>query len=360
MFGQILHRRIRLDNGSSANIGFTQTGSPAYPAAMNAIILVQPPHDAAVAAPFFKHLLGDGWETFGYATQDDVPDDVAADADFIISALALVDATLIKRCPNVRLIQTPSHGFDHIVLADAAAANIPVATIAGSGAEAHTVAEWAILVAGAASRRLVDGHDMLRRGEFGNVTLMQSGVFELAGKTIGIVGLGRIGREVAKRARAFDMRLLYHDPFRPGADVEQQLGVGYRDLDDLLRESDVVTIHVPSSSQTRALIGARELGLMKHEAILVNTARGPVIDHDALVDALRSKRIRAAALDVFDPEPPPPDDPLLSLDNVVLSPHMAGVTAESLLRILIAAAENCNRVARGEEPLDVVREGDAH
>lgn len=327
---------------------------------MKAIVLVQPPHDPAVAGPFFKHLLGDGWETFAYATQDEVPDEVAAEAEFLIAALATVDARLIKRCPKLKLIQTPSHGFEHISLSDAASAGVPVATIAGSGAEAHTVAEWAIVMAAAASRRLVHGHAMLARGEFGNVTLMQSGVFELAGKTIGIVGLGRIGREVAKRARAFDMRLLYFDPFRPSADVEREIGIEYRELDDLLRESDVVTLHVPASSKTRALIGARELSLMKHEAILVNTARAAVVDQAALADALRSGRIRAAALDVFEPEPPSADDPLLGLDNVVLSPHMAGVTAESLLRILQAATVNCNRVARGEEPLDVVREGDEH
>ena len=237
---------------------------------------------------------------------------------------------------------------------------VPVATVASSGAEAHTVAEWAILMAGAASRRLTEGHNALARGEFANVTLMQEGVFELAGKTIGIVGLGRIGREVAKRARGFDMKIVYHDAYRPGPDVELQLGAEYRELDELLREADVVTLHVPATGKTKALIGARELEMMKPEAILVNTSRGPVVDHDALVDALRSKSIRAAALDVYDPEPPPPDDPLLTLDNVTFSPHMAGVTAESLLRILQAAMANCNRVARGEEPLDVVEEGTEH
>jgi phosphoglycerate dehydrogenase-like enzyme len=199
----------------------------------------------------------------------------------------------------------------------------------------------------------------LKRGEFANVTLMQAGVFELAGKTIGIVGLGRIGREVAKRARGFDMKIVYHDAFRPPPDAERELGVEYRDLDALLQESDVVTLHVPATGKTKALIGARELEMMKPEAILVNTSRGPIVDHDALVDALRSKSIRAAALDVYDPEPPQPDDPLLGLDNVTFSPHMAGVTAESLLRILQAAMANCNRVARGEEPLDVV-EGTEH
>jgi phosphoglycerate dehydrogenase-like enzyme len=152
---------------------------------------------------------------------------------------------------------------------------------------------------------------------------------------------------------------VYHDAFRPAPDVERELGVEYRDLDALLQESDVVTLHVPATGKTKALIGARELDMMKPESILVNTSRGPVVDHDALVEALRSKSIRAAALDVYDPEPPPPDDPLLGLENVTLSPHMAGVTAESLLRILQAAMANCNRVARGEEPLDVV-EGTEH
>lgn len=325
-----------------------------------AIALVQPPHEPAMAGMFFGALLGEGWEVAGYDSQGSVPDDVAAEAEFIIAALAPVDGGLIKRCPNLRLIQVPGHGFEHVDLEAARAAGVPVATVASSGAEAHTVAEWAIVMAAAASRRLTEGHNAMKRGEFANVTLMQAGVFELAGKTIGIVGLGRIGREVAKRARGFDMRVVYHDAFRPAPDVERELGVEYRDLDALLQESDVVTLHVPQTSKTTALIGARELGLMKHEAILVNTSRGPVIDHDALVDALRDKRIRAAALDVHDPEPPPPDDPLLGLDNVTLSPHMAGVTAESLLRILQAAMANCNRVARGEQPLDVVEEGAEH
>ena len=326
---------------------------------MKAIALVQPPHEPAMAGTFFGALLGEGWEVQGFASQDDVPDDVAAETEFILAALAPVDASLIKRCPKLRLIQVPGHGFEHVDVEAARAAGVPLATVASSGAEAHTVAEWAILMAGAASRRLTQGHNALKAGDFANVTLMQAGVFELAGKTIGIVGLGRIGREVAKRARGFDMKIVYHDAYRPSADVEKELGVEYRDLDALLTEADVVTLHVPATSKTKALIGARELAMMKSESILVNTSRGPVVDHDALVDALRSNSIRAAAIDVYDPEPPPADDPLLALDNVTFSPHMAGVTAESLLRILQAAMANCNRVARGEEPLDVV-EGDEH
>jgi phosphoglycerate dehydrogenase-like enzyme len=327
---------------------------------MKAIALVQQPYDPSLAGTFFGHLLGEGWEVRGFDAQEDVPDDFAAEAEYVIAALAPVGGSLIKRCPKLRLIQVPGHGFEHIDLEAARAAGVPVATVMSSGAEAHTVAEWAILMAGAASRRLTVGHAALQRGEFANVTIMQSGVFELAGKTIGIVGLGRIGREVAKRARGFDMKIIYHDAYRPGPEVEQELGVEYRDFDALLAEADFVTLHVPVTAKTKALIGKREIDLMKQEAILINTSRGPVVDHDALVEALKSNRIRAAAIDVYDPEPPPPDDPLLSLPNVTLSPHMAGVTAESLLRILQAAMANCNRVARGEAPLDVVEGEDGH
>ena len=319
---------------------------------MNAIVLIRPPYDPVVAGPFFGHLLGDGWKVDAYQAQEDVPDDVAAAADVIIAPLAPVDGSLLKRCPSLKLIQVPGHGYENVSLEDARAAGVPVATIASSGAEAHTVAEWTILMAGAVSRRLVMGHAMLARGVFGNVDVMQAGSFELAGKTIGIVGLGRIGREVAKRARGFDMTVVYHDAVR--APDEESLGASYRSLNELLAESDFVTLHVPALESTNGLIGARELSLMKHEAILINTSRGPVVNHNALVEALSSGRIRGAALDVFDPEPPPANDPLLALGNVVLSPHMAGVTAESLLRILMAAAANCNRLASGEALLDLV------
>ena len=324
---------------------------------MNAIVLVAPEHDPTLAQPVFGYLLGEDWTVDVYTSQDDVPDEIARRAEVIIATPVPCDGSLIKRCPKLRLIQVPGHGYDHVDVDDARAAGVPVATVASSGAEAHTVAEWAILMAGAASRRLVPGHVALAAGHFANVEQMQAGCFELAGKTIGILGLGRIGREVATRARAFDMRVLYHDAFRADASVERDLGVAYRELDALLAEVDFLTIHVPAMAATTGLIGERELDLMKHEAIIINTARGNIIDHDALVEALRAKRIRGAALDVFDPEPPPADDPLLSLDNVVLSPHQAGVTAESLLRILQAAAVNCNRLAAGEEVHDIVGEG---
>jgi phosphoglycerate dehydrogenase-like enzyme len=218
----------------------------------------------------------------------------------------------------------------------------------------------AILLAGIASRRVLDGDRAVRAGEWGTLVMLQRGVFELAGKTIGLVGLGRIGREVAKRARAFDMRVLYYDVIRPEPEQERDAGVEYRELEALLGEADIVSLHAPLTPETRGLINERTLAVMKPNAVLVNTSRGPLVDASALAKALRAGVIRAAAIDVFDPEPPPADLELYGLDNVVLSPHMAGVTAESIMRIIAAALENCRRVARGEPPLDVVTAGSSH
>jgi phosphoglycerate dehydrogenase-like enzyme len=325
---------------------------------MEAIALV--PREPDLAALFFGGLLGEGWSVRAFLTPADVPDDLAARAEVIIAAITPVDASLIGRCGALRLIQVPGHGFEHVDVSAAHTAGVPVCTVQSSGAEAHTVAEWAILAAGALSRRMIEGHNTLSGGTYANMALLQQGVFELAHKTIGIIGLGRIGREVAKRARAFDMTVWYFDALRPSPKEEEDMGVTFVELDDLLARADIVTIHVPATSKTRGLIGARELAMMSGNAILVNTARGDIVDHDALVDALRSGSIRGAALDVFTPEPPPPDDALLSLSNVLVSPHMAGVTGESVMRIMAAAAENCKRLQRGEELVDVLPEGAEH
>ena len=323
--------------------------------------IVPPPADPSMASMAYGGMLGEGWEVVAYNDPAEIPDDVGAEAEFLIAPPpASVDAAVIARMPKLRLIQVPGHGFDHIDVAAATAAGIPVATIASSGAEAHTVAEMAILLAGAASRRIIPGDRAVREGRWGTLTMLQGGIFELAGKTIGLVGLGRIGREVAKRARAFDMRVIYHDVFRLPPEQEHEVGVEFFELDALLAEADIVSLHAPLTPETRGLINDRTLGSMKATAVLVNTARGPLVDADALAKALRDGVIRAAAIDVFDPEPPRSDLPLKDLENVVLQPHLAGVTGESILRILAAALENCRRVGRGEDPLDVLTEGSSH
>lgn len=324
------------------------------------VALVPPPSDPSLASAFYGSILGDGWTVEGLRSQDDISDDVAAAMEFIVAPPPMkVDAGLFKRAPKLRLVQVPGHGFDHINLKDARAAGVPVCTVASSGAEAHTVAEMTILLVGVAMRRIIDADRAVREGKWGSLEMLQRGVFELAGKTFGIVGFGRIGYEVAKRARAFDMRVVYCNRGRAAPEVERQLELEYLELEALLAHSDIVSLHLPLTPQTRGLIGSRALSLMKPQAVLVNTARGPLVDAAALATALREGRIGAAAIDVFDPEPPLPDNPLRDAPNCVLSPHMGGVTAESVMRIIHAALANCQRVARGEPPRDVLGEDEA-
>jgi phosphoglycerate dehydrogenase-like enzyme len=328
---------------------------------VNVVALVAAPSSPELAQAAYTGMLGAGWTVNAYSTAEDVPDDVAAATDIVIPAAGVtVDDRFIKRCPELKLIQVPGHGFDHIDMAAAHGAGIPVATVASSGAEAHTVAEMAILLAGVAGRRILEGDRFIREGQWGNLVMLQRGIFELAGKTIGVVGMGRIGREVTTRAKAFDMRVVYYDAFRLDGGMEADLGVEFMELDVLLAEADIVSLHAPLTPETTGMINDRTLGLMKPMAVLVNTARGPLVDAAALAKALTEGRIRAAAIDVFDPEPPHDDNPLRTAPNCILSPHMAGVTAESILRILAAAIQNVQRLAAGEPVRDVVAEGATH
>jgi glyoxylate reductase len=169
---------------------------------------------------------------------------------------------------------------------------------------------------------------------------------DVHGATLGIIGLGRIGTEVARRARGFDMRVLYNAPRRKW-ELEATLHAEYRDMYDLLRESDFVSLHTPLTPETRGLIGKKELECMKPSAVLINTARGDVVDQQALYEALRDRRIFAAGLDVFAKEPIPADDPLLTLDNVVALPHIASATHATRGRMAEMAAENLLAVLNG-------------
>lgn len=276
-----------------------------------------------------------------------------AESEYLVGFVdGLVDRELFRTGPRLRLVQLLSAGYDRADLDAARAAGVPVCN--NGGANAVAVSEHAILLMLAVSRRLVRQHLNVSSGAWrGNQTPR---VHELRGRTLGIVGLGTIGKKTARLAQAFGMTVVYYDVARLPEDQEDLLNVRFRLLRELLREADIVSLHTPLNEATRHLIGAAELALMKPSAILVNTARGPVVDEAALLAALTGGAIAGAGLDVFDQEPPPPDNPLLGLDNVTLTAHLAGPTFESNAARVRNAFDNVQRVARGEAPLWVVPE----
>jgi phosphoglycerate dehydrogenase-like enzyme len=252
---------------------------------------------------------------------------------------------------KLRFLQAPGVGYDGINVAAARARGIPVAATPEGTIEG--VAEHVLLLMLALNKQLLLADRALREGRW-LVWQLRPTSFMLAGQTLGLVGLGRIGREVARRARGFGVTLVYHDPVRPAASVETELGVRYLPLDDLLRTADIVSLHTPLTAETRGLIAARELGLMKPTAILINTSRGGIVDEPALVAALREGRLRGAGLDVFAEEPIRPDHPLLALPSVVLTPHIATGTRQAMAIKARAQFANILRVLRGEPPLNRV------
>ncbi|MEM4700058.1 MAG: hydroxyacid dehydrogenase [Candidatus Nezhaarchaeales archaeon] len=177
---------------------------------------------------------------------------------------------------------------------------------------------------------------------------------ELRGKVMGVVGLGSVGSEVARLARAFGMRVVAYDPY-VSRDYAERLGVELLSFDEVLSLADFLSIHVPLTPETKGMIGRREIEKMKDGAFIINTSRGEVVDEEALYEALKSGKLAGAGLDVYSKEPPPPDHPLIKLDNVVCTPHIGGSTVEAQLRIAMAMAEDLIRIAKGEEPINRVR-----
>ncbi|MBC7231114.1 MAG: hydroxyacid dehydrogenase [Actinobacteria bacterium] len=276
-------------------------------------------------------------------------------ADIIIGDFTFrlpVDARTAEAARGCRLIQQPSIGYQHIDLEATRQAGIPVANV--GAANAVGVAEQAMMFMLCLLKRALYFHAKTARGEWGQPDIFTLGMYELHGKTLGIVGMGHIGREVAARARAFGCRIVYHDLVPLSPEEERELGVEGMELEELLRVSDIVSLHVPLTPQTRHMIDAERLSLMKPEAHLLNLARGEVVDEEALAAALAEGRLAGAGIDVFAREPVDPANPLLSSDRVILSPHIAGGTNESRVRMLQVTMENIARVLSGEKPLYVV------
>ena len=279
---------------------------------------------------------GPAWDELRDVEYDDGPlTEPRPDVDALAVVGEVIDARTLGLFPNLRLVANYGVGYDDIDVAACAAHGVAVTNTPGV-LDAAT-ADLALALILATRRRVVESDAFVRAGRWGtdwaSTTLLAQ---EVTGATLGIVGLGRIGTAVARRARGFEMRLLYTKRERLPAAEEHELGLEYRDLDDLLREADIVTVHVPLTAETEGLLDARRLGLLHDGACLVNTARGALIDERALVAELVAGRIRAG-LDVFTDEPNVPPA-LLDLPNVVLTPHLGSATQETreaMTRVLV-------------------------
>ena len=262
-----------------------------------------------------------------------------------------IDAALLDAAPGLRVVSTFAVGYDNIDVAAATARGVAICNTPGVLTEATADATFSLLLA--AARRIPEGIAYVRDGEWRAWRPMVLLGRDIHAATLGIVGLGRIGRAVARRARGFEMRVLYHGRARQ-LDAERALGVEYAPLDELLAASNFVSLHCALTPATRGLIGAREFGIMRPDAILINAARGPVVDTDALVAALRDGQIGGAALDVTDPEPLPADHPLVGLPNGIVVPHTASSTVATRDRMADLAARNILAVLGGTPPPAIV------
>jgi glyoxylate reductase/D-3-phosphoglycerate dehydrogenase len=263
-------------------------------------------------------------------------------------------AEFYKGAPKLKLIQLVSAGYDRLDIEAVRKAGVPVAN--NGGANSVAVAEHTLMLILSVLKRLAWMHNNVVAGKWRVGDLGDQRVYELAGKTLGIVGLGTIGKKVARRAKGFDVQTLYYDTVRLTEDQEDALGVRFALLPELLRAADVVSLHVPLNEQTRNMIGAREFAMMKDSAILVNTCRGPVVDEEALYQALTTGQIAAAGLDVMVEEPPKSDHSLFRLDNAIITPHMAGPTRENWTKAFRNGFDNIQRVAAGRAPMWVIPE----
>jgi glyoxylate reductase len=271
----------------------------------------------------------------------------ARDCDGVLSLLTdRIDSNFLDLCPEVRVVSNFAVGFDNI--------DIPAATKRGvlvgntPGVLTETTADHAFALLMAAARRIPEGIAYVRAGKWqtwGPLLLLGNDVHH---STLGLIGLGRIGVEMAKRARGFDMRVMYTDVIRR-EDLEASLGLEFRPFTDVISQADFISIHTPLTQETHSLLGSAEFQQMKPTAIVINTARGPIIDTPALVEALQNGTIAGAALDVTDPEPLPADHPLVQMSNCIVVPHIASASQRARARMAEIAAHNLLAGLKGEQ-----------
>jgi phosphoglycerate dehydrogenase-like enzyme len=299
-------------------------------------------------------LLPDGFQ-LECVSKEELPSAIQG-AEFLCGFIGPIptEALVSASAQGLKLAQLMSAGYDAFNLEGARAAKLPVAV--NGGANAIAVAEHAIMMMLATIKHVHAFDAEVRAGQWRGGPTGKTRWYELYQSTVGIVGMGRIGQEVAKRLAGWEAKIVYYDPYRLSPEREQALGARFMELDELLRVADAVTVHVPLNEKTHNLIDGESISLMKPTAVLVNTARGGLVDEQALEVALREGRILGAGLDVLAEEPAPGGNPLFELPNVLLTPHSAGPTWQSFPRRFANCFENIQRVAGGEKPAWVVEE----
>ncbi|MDR2056425.1 MAG: 2-hydroxyacid dehydrogenase [Desulfovibrio sp.] len=273
------------------------------------------------------------------------------EARYMLATNFLVTREVIDNAPCLKMIQRTGVGYDNVDIEYAKTKGLPVSITLGTNAS--SVAELVVLYMLGLYRKIIPLDRQSKTGVWDSWKYRHES-FELLGKTVGIVGSGAIGREVMKRLAPFCVNLIYYDIKRLPVETEKELGCSYRPLEGLLKEADIVTLHVPWLEATRNMFSRERLAMMKYGAILINTARGPVVDEKSLIEALKEGRIGGAGLDVFDPEPFTPDSEILKFDNVITTPHVGAATLDNYRRVFTFCAENIQRVERGEKPENIV------
>lgn len=277
------------------------------------------------------------------------------DADFIMNFRAKLTERILRAAKKARLVQVLSAGYDRLDLKLLRELKIPVAN--NGGANSWAVADHAVLAMLTLYRRMLHADPAVRAGKW-SAAIDGLNTFEMANKVVGIMGFGNIGQKVARRVQAFDAVVQYYDKFPLKPEREKELNAKRVTLEELFRTSDIISCHAPLTNDTRHVVNAKHLAMMKPSAILINTSRGEVVDETALYEALQQKKIAGAGLDVFNKEPVDPNNPLLKLDNVVVSPHCAGTTWDTWFRRADFAYKNMKGVWEGKAPQAVATDYD--